>query len=108
MTPPWDLGGRVERRRGTGRQSRRASRSILEENAAKDQTLIDARGLKAALCDVASAIHGLLQEAKVELALATDIVGDRLGDLGEGSSAGGVKDLGGAGCRLLAYLFVDC
>lgn len=100
MTPPWDLGSRVERRRGIWRQSRRASRSILQEDTAKDQTFIDARWLKAALCDVTTAVHGLLQQAKVELALATNIVGDWLSDLGKGSRASGVEDLGGAdiGC----------
>lgn len=96
MTPPWDLGSGVERRRGTWRQSRRASRRILKEDTAKDQTLVNARWLEAALCDVTSTVHGLLQQAKVELALATDIVGDGLSDLGKGGSAGGVEDLGGA------------
>lgn len=96
MTLLWNLGSRGERRGGIGRQSRRAGRSILEENTAKDETLIDTRWLEAALCDVTSAVDRLLQQAKVELTLATDIVGDGLSDLGKGSRTGGVKDLGGA------------
>lgn len=73
-----------------------APRAVLLEDAGVDDALVDARGLEAALGDVVAAPDGLLEHAKVELALAADVVGHGVGDLGQGVRAGRVKDLGRA------------
>lgn len=75
-------GGAAE---GLGHGARGA---VLLEDAAVDDALVDARGLETALGDVAAPADGLLEQAKVVLALAADIVGHGLGDLGEGVGAG--------------------
>lgn len=73
-----------------------APRAVLLEDAGVDDALVDARGLEAALGDVVAAPDGLLEHAKVELALTADVVGHGVGDLGQGVRAGRVKDLGRA------------
>lgn len=73
-----------------------AGGAVLLEDAAEDDALVDAGGLLAVLGDVGAAVDALLEHTEVVLALAADVVGQGLGDLGQGVVAGGVEDLGGA------------
>lgn len=79
-----------------GRQGDGAGGAVLLEDAPEDDALVDSRGLLGVLGDVGAAVDALLEHAEVVLALAADVVGQGLGDLGEGVVAGGVEDLGGA------------
>jgi hypothetical protein len=66
-------------RRPLRRQANASVGTVLLEDAAEDDTLIDPGLLEAVPGDVADAIGALLQHAKVELTLAADVVRDRLG-----------------------------
>lgn len=66
------------------------------ENSTIDYTLVDARGLETTLGNIRAATNGLLQETKVVLPLATDIVWHGFGYLSERGGTGGVENLGGA------------
>lgn len=79
-----------------GRQSDGAGRAVLLEDTTVDDSLVDAGGLEGILGDVSTAVDSLLQDAKVVLALATDVVGQGLGDLCERVASSRVEDLGRA------------
>lgn len=79
-----------------GRQGDGAGGAVLLEDAAEDDALVDAGGLLGVLGDVGTAVDALLEHAEVVLTLAADVVGQGLGDLGQGVVARGVEDLGGA------------
>lgn len=83
-----------------------AGRAVFLEDAAVDDALVDARGLEAALGDVAAAPNGLLEHAKVELALTADVVGQGVGDLGQGVGASRIEDLGGAVVNIVSLTFL--
>lgn len=68
----------------TQAQAHAARGAIFLEDAAEDDALIDVGLLGSVVRNVAAAVDRLLEDAKMELALATDIIGNGLGDGLEG------------------------
>lgn len=79
------------------RQTDASISRVLLEDTAIDDALVDARGLVTILGDVANTVDGLLEQSKVELALAAEIVVDGIRDGLEGVIGAGEEDLDGAG-----------
>lgn len=70
---------------------------VLLEDATIHNTLVDARGLVTILGDITDAVDGLLEQSKVELTLAAEIVVDGIHDGLEGVVGPGEEDLDCAG-----------
>jgi hypothetical protein len=76
------------------RQADAAISAVLLEDAPIDYALVDPSWLETVLGDVADAANGLLEDSKVELALAADIVLEDVGHRHEGIFASGKEHLG--------------
>lgn len=89
-------------RRRLRRQTDASISRVLLEDTAIDDAFVDPRGLVSVHRDVADTVDWLLEQAKVELALAAEVVGDGIHHGHEGVVGSGEEDLDGAGRNVSA------